>query len=350
MSSEVTNQPISILPWSGLSLTCRFTRLTRPCAARPITPPLGPATKRVEMGRAKQLMMEMEETQWEDADASFCCPNCDCEVEGSTSLPVVYEHGGEEHLPVSVLCFGCNMNFEGWVKTDWFNCEIELDEYPDVVVKASPARGSTHDYEEYDQDYFEWLEHQELSSRPVLKAFLGTINDVEALAVQVSLEPKSQMLARMLLAQSITALEVFLSDTLILAVLSYQIVQEKLLRSKSLEIGTRQFSLMDALGVEDFAKEKLLEHLRSVSFHNLGKVSGLYRIGMGIEILSEGDDAEVIQKSIRLRHDCVHRNGKNQETGESHIIDQLFILCLTSSLVRMVKSVDDKVRAFEAKS
>lgn len=301
------------------------------------------------MGRAKQLMMEMEEAQWEEADVSFCCPNCEYDVEGSTSLPVVYEQGGEEHLPISIRCFSCDLTFEGWVKTDWFTCEIELDEYPEVVVNASPARGSISDYEEYDHDYFEWLEHQELSSRPILKAFLGTIDDVAALADQVSLDPKPQMLARMLLAQTVTALEVFLSDTLILAVLSHKAVQEKLLRSRSLEIGTKQFNLMDALGVEDFAKEKLLEHLRSVSFHNLTKVSNLYRIGMGVTILPEDDAAEVIQKAIKIRHDCVHRNGKNQETGELNVVTQQSLRHLTDTLSRMVRSVDDQVRAFDAK-
>lgn len=302
------------------------------------------------MGRAKQLMLEMEEAQWEEADVSFCCPNCEYDVDGTTSLPVVYEHGGEEHLPISIRCFSCNSSFDGWVKTDWFTCEIELDEHPDVVVKANSARGSASDYEEYDHDYFEWLEQQELSSRPILKAFLRTIDDVAALASEISLEPKPQMLARMLLAQSVTALEVFLSDTLILAVLSHKAVQEKLLRSKSLEIGTKQFKLTDAFGVEDFAKEKLLEHLRSISFHNITKVSNLYQIGMGVTILPEGDAADIIQEAIKIRHDCVHRNGKNQETGELNVVTQESLHDLTDTLSRMVRFVDDQVRAFDTRS
>ena len=71
------------------------------------------------------------------------------------------------------------------------------------------------------------------------------------------------MLARMLLAQCITALEVFLADTLILTVANQKDAQARLLRSKDLGIGSTQFKLSDAISIEDFAKEKLLEHLRA---------------------------------------------------------------------------------------
>ena len=293
-------------------------------------------------------MMEMEEAEWEDTDLSFFCPVCDFEVEGSTSLPIVYEHGGEEHLPVDVFCFSCRTHFDGWVRTDWSNCTIELDDHPDIEIETTPARGWIRDYAEYDQDYFDWLEQQELSSRTVLNAFLSTAADIQALASSVTLSPSSQMLARMLLVQSITSLEVFLSDTLILAVLNSKSVQEKLLKSKTLQIGSREFKLADAIGVENFAKEKLLESLNAVSFHNLGKVSSFFRIGMGIEILPEGDDAQRIEKAVRMRHDCVHRNGKARETSEVHSIDQSELMGLTEALRRMVRTVDDKVSEFES--
>ncbi|MCF6233388.1 MAG: hypothetical protein L3J36_09900 [Rhodobacteraceae bacterium] len=260
--------------------------------------------------------MEMEEALWEEGDASFYCPNCEDDVDGSVDLPVVYEHGHEENLPVSVLCFGCNNSFDGWVKTDWDSCEIELDDHSDIEVLAGPALGSSHDYDDYDHEYYEWLEQQERSPRPVYLAFCKTIGDVKALTSGVALDQKSQMLARMLLSQSITALEVFLADTLILTVANNKDAQGRLLRSKRLGIGNAQFRLADAIGVEDFSKEKLLEHLRAVSFHNLKKVTGLFCVGLGIDIMPKDEELERIQKAIIMRHDCVHRNGLDRETGE----------------------------------
>lgn len=299
------------------------------------------------MGRSKALMMEIEEAQWKESSVSFHCPNCNAKVEGFVDLPVVYEEGDEVNLPVEVSCSICSASFGGWLVTDWHRCDIALDDYPDTSVTANPARGFIDEYERYDDAYFDWLGSQDLSSRPLLRAFTGTMSDVKALSLGLSADPKSQMLARMLLSQSITALEVFLSDTLILAVKQSGALQEKLLRSKSLQIGSRDFKLSDAVGVENFAREKLLDYLRAVSFHNLEKVSTLYRIGLGIEIIPDGEDAKEIDLAIKIRHDCVHRNGKDQATGDLRNIPQVSLLQLIESLRRMVNSIDLKVRTFE---
>lgn len=301
------------------------------------------------MGRAKALMMEMEEAQWEESDVTFCCPKCKEEVSGSVDLPVVHEQGDSEDFPVTVVCDGCQTGFDGWVETDWDSCDIKLDDYPEVKVEACPARGNTYDNEDlYDQEYFEWLDRQERLARPVYRAFSNTIDDIKALATKVLLDQQSQMLARMLLSQSITALEAFLSDTLILTVTNNKDAQGRLLRAKSLGIGQTSFKLEDASGVADFAKDRLLWHLRrGVSFHNLDKVSKLFKVGLGIDIQPGNPDLERIKKAIKIRHDCVHRNGIDGDTGNLHQIDQVVINQLTDSLLQMVQSVDQKIQAFE---
>ena len=300
------------------------------------------------MGIVKALMMEMEEAQWEASDVTFFCPECKSEVDGTVELPVVYDNGDSTHLPVNVQCFSGGHNFDGWVMTDWDSCEIELDDYPEKTITTDPMRGFASDYDDYDHEYYEWLEQQELLSRPVYHAFNQTIGDVKALTAQVLLDDQSQMLARMLLAQSITALEAFLADTLILTVANNPKAQEKLLGSKSLGIGSKKFELADAIGVEDFAKTRLLEYLRAVSFHDVQKANSLFRVGLRINILPEGEELELIQKAIKMRHDCVHRNGVDRETGELHQIDQALLLSLAATLENLVRSVDQKVNDIDA--
>ncbi|AZQ68698.1 hypothetical protein EF888_17125 [Silicimonas algicola] len=156
-------------------------------------------------------------------------------------------------------------------------------------------------------------------------------------------DTKSQMLARMLLAQSITALEVFLSDSLIVTVANSPHAQGKLLASKDIGIGSKQIRLSDAVGVEDFATTALLEYLRAVSFHELKKANAFYRVGLGFNILPEADSLEAIQRFTRMRHDCVHKNGVDRESGELHQIDQESLLQLTNELSKMVESVDENV-------
>ncbi|MFN3253828.1 hypothetical protein [Roseibium album] len=300
------------------------------------------------MGRVKNLQIEVDEAEWEESHASFHCPICEKDVDGAVDLPVVYEHSDEIELPVSVMCYDCHSIFQGWVKTDRGSCEIAFDDYPDVDVTADPAIGYYEDANEL--DYFEWLAEEEArSARPVRRAFIKTVKEVQSLAFGLKSDQQSEMLARMLLTQSITALEVFLGDSLVFTVTKTKEAQEKLLKSKDLEIGVKCFALKDALGIEDFAKYKLLEHLRFVSFHNLQKTNKLFQVGMGFNILPDGEELELVQKAIKMRHDCVHRNGLDRETGNVHNIDQVFLIGLTNTLLRMVESVDEKVEKFETK-
>ena len=300
------------------------------------------------MGMAKSLMMEMEDTQWEGTDVEFLCPNCGAEAGGFTELPVVYENGDEHHLPITIICHGCNAHLDGSVKTNWSECVITLDDYPSVEIIAQPMQGS-ESYQDDDRDYLEWLEwmeQQERESRPVYMALYKTITDIKALAAEVTSEQRPQMLARMLLAQSVTALEVFLADSLILTVATNEAAQVRLLRSNTLKIGEISFKLSDAIGIEDFAKTKLIEHLRAVSFHDLKKVAHLFNISLNFNIMPREDALQTIRTSISLRHDCVHRNGRDRTSGKIHEIDKASLLELADTILAMGLAIDEKVTAW----
>ena len=245
------------------------------------------------MRQAKQLMLEMEEAKWVESEVKFVCPECGFEVEGTTELPAIYDNESEEFLPIAVTCVVCSTEFSGLVRTDWYRCEIELDEYPDTVVKAQPAREKFPDYDDYEQEYFDWLDKQEILSRPILYSLLATIGDVEQLAKKITLEKESQTLARMLVVQSIAVLEVFLSDTLILSVRNEPATQAKVIKSKMIGFGGTSFQIKDAFGINGFTKVKLLEYLKNVSFHNLDKVSKFYKIGVGVDILATTSELDL---------------------------------------------------------
>lgn len=295
------------------------------------------------MGLVKQMMMEADDADWEPASVFMYCPECKEYVEASTELPVVYEDDERTFLPVAVQCCSCDASFDGYVETDWNDCNIELDDHPEAQVEASPLRGAMVDNsDDYDQEFFDWLERVDGPKRPLYEAFIKTSDDIKELTAGVYSDAQSQMLARMLLVQSITALETFLADTLISIVARRKVAQGRLLRSKSLSIGETQFKLVDALGAQDFAKDKLLSSLKSVSFHNLKRVEKLFQIGIGVPIMPEGEALDRLQQAIKVRHDCVHRNGANAETGEVHEIDQAFLIALNDDLVVMVEAIDEK--------
>lgn len=229
----------------------------------------------------------MEEAQWVAVDVDFRCPHCKEAVDGQTELPVVHDNGDQHHFPISIRCAVCGTHYDAWVKTDWDACEIELDGYPEVSVKAEPVQGYFNDYDDYDHDYYEWLEQQERPHREVFRTLSQTLDNVEELCSLEVDEKQSRMLRRMLLAQSIAAMEVFFADTLIPSASASVEVQEKLLKSKRIGIGATKFLLSDAAGKVDFAKEQLVGYLRAVSFHDISKVTKLFQIGLGIDILPD---------------------------------------------------------------
>ena len=57
--------------------------------------------------------------------------------------------------------------------------------------------------------------------------------------------------------------------------------------------------------------------MRDVIYHDLPKVSGMFRDALGIELPNIGE----IYKSVFIRHDLVHRNGKTKD-GDQHAIKQ----------------------------
>lgn len=300
------------------------------------------------MGMAKKMWMEMEEAQWEEADVNFRCPHCKKVVDGATEIPIVYDNGDHHHFPISIRCTECDTNYDAWVSTDWDTCEVELDGYPKVSVKAQPARGYVNDYDDYDHEYYEWLEQQERPHREVFHTLCQTLDNIEELCTLQLDEQQSNMLRRMLLAQSITAMEVFFADTLIPAAAASVEVQERMLRSKSLGIGATQFRLSDATGKADFAKEQLVGYLRAVSFHDIAKVTKLFQVGLGVDILPKEIELKKVEAAIKQRHDCVHRNGKDRESGKELQISSESLLALTLSLRNMLRAVDEKVEARDA--
>ena len=300
------------------------------------------------MGFVKNMMIEMEEAEWEEADVNFRCPHCKKAVDGLTELPIVYDNGDQHNFPISILCTVCRTNYDAWVVTDWDTCEIELNEYPKVSVEAEPARGYFNDYDEYDQDYYEFLEQQERPHREVFRTLCRTLDNIEELCTLDVDDQQAGMLRIMLLVQSITAMEVFFADTLIPAAAASKEVQERLLKSKRLGIGETEFRLSDAAGKVDFAKEKLVDHLRAVSFHNLEKVTRLFQVGLGIDILPEESELKMVEAAVKQRHDCVHRNGKDRESGKELEISSEWLLALTASLRNMLRAVDEKVEARDA--
>ena len=227
------------------------------------------------MGRVKDLWMEMENHEWEEIDALFKCPHCTEGDSGHVEVPVIYEGMGEVERPVTLRCHFCDTEFEGWITVDWDESKIALDDYRNLTVHSEPVRGFQNP-PEIDWDDFYRPDHVQTDDGPYT-LLVSNLNGINRLLTQSATLLDQELMLRMLLVQAVTALETFLGDTLLLEVNNREDAQKRLLMNNKLEIGTIKVLLKETFGIENFAHQKLMGSLRTVSYHNINKVQKLYQ-------------------------------------------------------------------------
>lgn len=148
-------------------------------------------------------------------------------------------------------------------------------------------------------------------------------------------------LNRMLYANIITAMESYLSDAFRKVVLSRE-DKLRLFVETTKEFQYQKISLSDIFNRMDKIKQEVSDYLAGISFHNIGKVEALYRGTLGIEFPK--DSTRRIHKAIAIRHDIVHRNGKNSDDGKLHEIDHEKIKSLSTEVNKFLRELDKKLR------
>lgn len=151
------------------------------------------------------------------------------------------------------------------------------------------------------------------------------------------------LINRMMFSHQITAMEAYLGDTLINAVMSDHAVMQRLIEHDN-ELVKEKFTLVEISKEPGLVKRKVREHLRSVLYHNLAKVDALYNVALGFRILDEVDDKERLFKAVTLRHDCVHRNGFDKEGHQLQIFTKEFVQSTADLIRAFIERVERAVR------
>jgi hypothetical protein len=173
--------------------------------------------------------------------------------------------------------------------------------------------------------------------------FHGTfLDEIASLRVLNKLrvpDPKAKKtLSRNLYVGVIACLETYLSDAFINTVLS----NEKYLRSfftSFKDFREQKLPLNELFDFaskrEEIAKKTMLE----VIYHNLPKVSKMYEATLNIEFPPFFE----IQKAVSIRHDLVHRNGKNKDGIESSI-NSIMVDDIISKVESFINEIDQKLK------
>ena len=127
-------------------------------------------------------------------------------------------------------------------------------------------------------------------------------------------EDMKSYLYKLLYANLITSMEAYLSDTLIKYVTENAEYLRKFTETYK-PFKNQTFTTDDIFNRMDHLKDIVKGELRELMYHNLPKIKPIFMDSMGIDIGVIKD----LYKAVLIRHDIVHRNGKDKE-GNEHVI------------------------------
>ena len=177
-----------------------------------------------------------------------------------------------------------------------------------------------------------------------LTIFMDSYHSTSDLLENYGTDHGADLINRMIFSQHIAALEAYLGDTLIKAVLSDRDAKQRLM-SRDTELLKARFSLVEIAQESDLVDRRIREYLRSILFHNLAKVDFLYDTALGITILNLVSDKARLFEVIQFRHDCVHRNGADKDGNKLTVFTKQYVQTIADLIKHFVEKIEVALRA-----
>ena len=171
---------------------------------------------------------------------------------------------------------------------------------------------------------------------PTFKDSLQKISELNLLNLEGKEDLQSYM-KYMLYSNTITALETYLCDRFISLVKS----KDKHLRSfvqTFKDFKKEKFTTSEIFKKYDEIETKSSDAMKDVLYHDLGKVSGMYRDTFGIQF----PVFQEVMKSVMIRHDLVHRSGKTKD-GNFHTVDKNLINEVVDNCIEFVDLLEEEL-------
>lgn len=142
--------------------------------------------------------------------------------------------------------------------------------------------------------------------------FVTSITNTKTLNAVTGLSPSTdQSMRYMLYANIITCLETYLADALIATVRGSRRFMRKFVETFH-DFRDIKFILNEVFAKHDTIDEVAIRAMADVLYHDLAKVTGIYRDTLGVIFPTDIGD---LYRAVDVRHDIVHRNGKKKDGG-----------------------------------
>ena len=213
---------------------------------------------------------------------------------------------------------------------------------PEDVINSLASRlaAESSDWAPLDRsdDEFDDGLYEAISSNAVARQTLAEAVAVIRALLAIEIPPHLEAAYRRLLfANAITALETYLSDTFINRVLRDKALLQKYADSEP-RFREKKVLYKDVAREAALFDAKVRGELLDIVWHHLDKVAGMYADVLGVRFRDVG----AIGAAIQIRHDIVHRNGR-QKVGELVDPSSDEIVALLNEITELAARIEIKL-------
>lgn len=189
----------------------------------------------------------------------------------------------------------------------------------------------------------DWYSDYEYMVKDAYQNFIdhiAQINKLTNIDIGTDSELKNSFF-KMIFVSVITSMETYLKDTFIIKLFGSDTYINNLLQNNA-GINEKKYSLKKIKEDSDFLNNKIKEYLSSIMWHNLKKVSGLYKEAFDTTLCLNKNLIDAVEK----RHDIVHRNGKTKDDIEFKISKE-DVINLKNSVSIFVKTIENSFNTYQ---
>ena len=202
--------------------------------------------------------------------------------------------------------------------------------HPDQVARA----------EEYQAELYEdWLK-----SHHPLDVLLAASKELRDFVEAQGAHDEASFVNRMAFMQAWSILEAYLSAVMLKGINEREGAL-KAIYEKNSDLSAHNFSGGKLLADPDLLEKTALSYLRRKSYHDLGKIIPIFTAafqGEGEKKFECSDAIGALINQLSRRHDCVHRNGKNQE-DEVVAVSKADILSVLDNGLKLAAAINELV-------
>lgn len=270
----------------------------------------------------------------------FDCPKCGTHCSGELGVPYPdFSADRSRDMGVSEThdwcCENCGEDFEVETFSEMFGTSANL------VDSDNPVSVQELDEPEPPDDYVPPHDvHAEFAKSQIeLQEVLWATTDP---FLEGKLPPPPNALVRMVFSQLVAVLEAYLADRLHREAIDRPKVKLRLVRGANM-LKTQTITLHEAIADPGLAERRFAETIKSVLYHDFGDVEHLYEIAFRASTVFPSDDnRKELEAAAKLRHHCVHRNGKDKD-GNPQSISAKDVESVAKAMRELVEHIEQVI-------